>query len=297
MQREMMQPDTCIQPVGERFGSRSIASPQAHHLRAVYRDLSLNAVRPVFLWKINRRHAPVAQRVTVVCQAIYPDIRLHLHIRSLLHIMRFGVNQTGYIGHIRNHPPELSDAYPMKLQRQVLPAQRIGRRIKSQSRIPAIRQTQIGIYASVIVQENVIAGIRLKLTVYQRRLIRRHMHADSFGMHTGLQSQFDAFFKLVVQIADVRTGTRRINASPQADAECLLTLACQSFHPAMEKEARGILTGIEEDGIQPQAICAQAIQAHIGIQAFIGRSRHGYPKPVVPEMTRSQKVRYRIVRT
>ena len=129
MQRKMVESKRSLQIIGLFFGSKHIRTAQAHHFFAIQGNKTVYAMLAMFARQINGIHTPVAQRLLVVSQIIDTNIHSYLHIIvGHLHIVRFSVDESGYLRHIRNNTSQLANIYTMNAKRKVLQSQRIGSR-------------------------------------------------------------------------------------------------------------------------------------------------------------------------
>ena len=176
MQRKMVESKRSLQIIGLFFGSKQIRTAQTHHLFAIQGNKAVYAMLAMFARKINGIHTPVAQRLLIVNQIIDANIHSHLHIIvGHLHIVRFSVDESTHLRHIRNNTPQLTYIYTMNAKRKVLQSQRIGSREQGYTGIVFIVQFQIGKYLTGIAQEYVVSGIRHKRTI---------KYCSRFGSHT-----------------------------------------------------------------------------------------------------------------
>ena len=119
-----------------------------------------------------------------------------------------------------------------------------------------IKQAQIGLDTSVVADVYVIMRIGMEGTIYQCRIFRRYMYAESVLMDTCQQAERNSTFFFPVQISDQCMGIVAADISFNRYVKGFLERFGTGFDTAAEQDFPFCLRRVEIDGIQRQTVGA-----------------------------------------
>ncbi|CDD82557.1 unknown [Bacteroides sp. CAG:462] len=235
----------------------------------------------------------------LVHQRVHGSLESHRQAVPVgLDVVEFRIQDAFDVGQVREHLHQLADVDPMERYGQVAPGVRVGSGIELEGTSAVLGiQPEVSLHMAVLMQVDVVVAVQPVGTEGNDGLLGVELEAQSVVCHRGIQSQVDSLLALAVVVVQLQPRPLRMDERIQTGIEDELAVGGGIAYLGKELHAQRILHHVETDGVQLQAVGAQAVDVGSPVDAPQRRSVKVGKQLVVLEAVHRQVIVYGIIGT